>query len=79
MVNNLKVCRIKPGLSQKDVATLLGIATSTYSSWETVPDRIKIKNAKELAVIWRKFGCFIFKLNMKKIHVVIKEEKNEQI
>ncbi|MDB8552616.1 helix-turn-helix domain-containing protein [Turicibacter sanguinis] len=52
MVNNLKVCRIKRGLSQKDVATLLGIATSTYSSWETEPHRIKIKNAKELAVIF---------------------------
>ena len=52
MVNNLKVCRIKRGLNQKDVATLLGIATSTYSSWEAEPHRIKIKNAKELAVIF---------------------------
>lgn len=52
MVNNLKVYRIKRGLSQKDVAAMLGIATSTYSSWETEPHRIKIKNAKELSVIF---------------------------
>lgn len=52
MVNNLKVCRIKRGWSQKDVASLLGIATSTYSSWETDPHKIKIKNAKELATIF---------------------------
>lgn len=52
MVNNLKVCRIKRGWSQKDVASLLGIATSTYSSWETDPHKIKIKNAKELAAIF---------------------------
>lgn len=32
---NLKAARLKKGLSQQEVADMVGIAKSTYSMWET--------------------------------------------
>ncbi len=43
---NLKAARIRKGLSQQEVADLVGVAKSTYSMWETgnrEPNLMRIK------------------------------------
>ena len=43
---NLKAARLRKGLSQQEVADLVGVAKSTYSMWETgnrEPNLIRIK------------------------------------
>lgn len=43
---NLKAARLKKGLSQQEVADLVGVAKSTYSMWETgnrEPNLMRIK------------------------------------
>lgn len=52
--DNLKKCRESKGMSQKDLAEIIGVAPSTYSLYESgarEPDVLKIKNiAKALDV-----------------------------
>ena len=43
---NLKAARLRKGLSQQEVADLVGVAKSTYSMWETgnrEPNLMRIK------------------------------------
>ena len=51
---NLKAARLKKGLSQQEVADLVGVAKSTYSMWETgnrEPNLMRIKALRSHFVI----------------------------
>lgn len=49
MLNNLIKLRKQHNLTQKDVAKMLGVATSTYSYWETSKNEPDINSLKILA------------------------------
>lgn len=50
--NNLKAARIKKGLTQKEVATLLGIATNTYTNYELGNREPDVERIKKLSNIF---------------------------
>lgn len=49
MSNNLKVYRIKSGLTQSELANLIGVSFQTYNAWESNPGIVKIRYANQLA------------------------------
>lgn len=52
--NNIKSLRIKKGLTQEDVAYLMGISRATYNDYETRPENVKIETYNKMANI---FNC----------------------
>ena len=49
MANNLKFYRIKFGLTQSELANLIGISPQTYNYCESNPGVVKIRYANQLA------------------------------
>ena len=50
MANNLKVSgESKFGLTQSELANLIGISPQTYNYWESNPGIVKIRYANQLA------------------------------
>ena len=47
----LKICRIKAGLKQYDLAQRLGVREQTISQWETLRENITDRRVQELAHI----------------------------
>ena len=47
----VKQARIGADMTQEDMARKLGVATSTYSRWETDPTRMKIRDVVRIADI----------------------------
>ena len=52
--NNIKSLRVKKGLTQEDVAYLMGISRATYNDYETNPNNVKIDTYNKMADI---FDC----------------------
>jgi DNA-binding XRE family transcriptional regulator len=52
--NNIKSLRVKKGLTQEDVAYLMGISRATYNDYETNPLNVKIDTYNKMADI---FDC----------------------
>ena len=52
MVNNMKICRIKSGLTQRDAAKMLGTSVQTYNRWEKNPSVIQVSSAKKIAKLY---------------------------
>lgn len=52
--NNIKSLRVKKGLTQEDVAYLMGISRATYNDYETRPENVKIETYNKMADI---FDC----------------------
>lgn len=48
---NLKLCRIKSNVSQKEISEKLGVTINTVSRWETGKVEPSIKNILELSKI----------------------------
>ena len=61
MVNNLKIFRIKSGLTQSDIAKLIGVSQQTYCDWESDPSKIKVRYAARLAEIFNQSLDEIFR------------------
>ena len=50
--NNLKICRKTSGLTQKQVADLLGVVESCYANWEQGRTEPNIDTLRKLCVIF---------------------------
>lgn len=48
MINRLRIYRMRKRLTQKQVAEMLGIATSTYNMIENGKRRVSLQRAKQL-------------------------------
>lgn len=62
----LKYYRMKKGLSQQEVATLLGVAQSTVAMWENGTNTPRVKRLLQLAEL---YGCTMEEL--------LREDPNE--
>lgn len=51
MILTLKQARLVKGLTQKEVATKLGVHVQTYSKMEKYPDEVTVRDAKKLSDI----------------------------
>lgn len=49
--NNLKSARTKIGLSQKEMAELLGVSRATYCDYEVNPQRVKMETYLKISEI----------------------------
>ena len=48
---NLRICRIRKGLTQKDIAEILKVGSNTVSQWESGRREPSISNLKRIAEI----------------------------
>lgn len=48
ITKQMRLLRIKKGLTQSDAADLLGVSTNTYNSWETNPYNCKYSTLKNI-------------------------------
>ncbi len=51
LINRLRIYRMRKRLTQKQVAEMLGIATSTYNMIENGKRRVSLQRAKQLEII----------------------------
>lgn len=51
MVVTMKMARIGKGLTQQEVADILGVHVTTYAKMEKNPEEVSIKDAKRFADI----------------------------
>lgn len=56
----LKILRVKAGLTQKELAKLVGVSLPTYCIWENNPNMIKAGNLKRIAEVLGVGVCDIF-------------------
>jgi SOS-response transcriptional repressor LexA len=54
--NNLRMLRLRLGLTQEQLADKLGFSTSSIAHWETIP---KLPSPKKLRMLADKLGCTI--------------------
>jgi len=49
--NNMKAYRVRSGLTQDNIAKLLGISRATYNDYETNPQSVKVETYRKIADI----------------------------
>ncbi len=63
MSNNLKVYRVKYGLTQKQLASMIGTTPQTYVAWEANPGMVRADYANRIADIYGVTLDEIFRTN----------------
>lgn len=63
MVSNMKICRVKSGLTQKEAAELLGTTVQSYNRWENNPNGVRISEAIKIAKLFAVSLDYLFLSN----------------
>lgn len=68
--NNLKSCRVRMGLSQEEMANLIGVSRATYCDWEVNPQRVKVETYQQISEILKcKLSDFFVEPNVTKSNI----------